>query len=70
MSSSDFDADIFLQIGKLLHKQDIEDDQKKSLILEDTKSQLYNSIENIETNELGIQLIFKLLDLIENYKEE
>ena len=35
MSNSDFDADIFLQIGKLLHKQDTEDAQKKSIILED-----------------------------------
>ena len=66
MSSSDFDADIFLQIGKLLHKQDTEDDQKKSLILENTKSQLYNSIESIKTNELGIQLLVKLLDIINN----
>ena len=66
MSSSDFDADIFLQIGKLLHKQDTEDDQKKSLILENTKSQLYNSIESIETTELGIQLLVKLLDIINN----
>lgn len=69
MSNSDFDADIFLQIGKLLHKQDTEDAQKKSIILEDAKTQLHNSIENIETNELGIQLLFKLLDLIENYKD-
>lgn len=66
MSNSDFDPSVFARIGYILHKQDTEDSQKKLVELEKTKDRLRNSIDNITKNELGIELLCKLIDIIEN----
>lgn len=69
MSNNEFDPGIFARIGYIIHKQDIEETEKKFLELEKTKDRLHDSIDNISKNKLGVELLCKLLDIIENDTE-